>query len=252
MTVLTIADQVAASAAYYSDEWPFGDEHDPELQAIIKALCTREPVRRWFDLGSGPMGPLWLPFIRPKHATLSDLHGEHLCFAQHRLHDIRSGRWLPVEERAARQAAARWGDTPTPTPWVACDVAFSSLDLDRLQLAPAELGAADLVTAIGSLGCLPSMARLETALFWLSQTLHDGRLVAAFWLGPQAQESEKYAAWPHLYYSDCVTRDMTLNMLMALVCRYFTHVTENVLDLGGGRHLCVADMHNRANVTTRE
>lgn len=239
-----VEDLIAATSTYYSNEWPFGDEHDPELQAVISAICTRERVDRWFDLGSGPIGPLWLPFIRPQHATLTDLNGEHLLHAQHRVNEIRAQRLLPIEARAAQQASIRWNDAPTTKPWAECEVGFAMVDLDRLQFEAEGLADADLVTAIGSLGCLSSMEKLETALFWLGHYLQKGRLVTAFWMGSQAPEPEKYADWAHLYYGNCVARVMTPDILTLAAQRRFSYVTVDVLDLGGGRQLCVAEMRN--------
>lgn len=249
---LNVEALAAASAAYYSDEWPFGDVTDPELHAVIASICTRASVRRWFDLGSGPIGPLWLPFIRPRHAILTDVNGEHLCHAQHRVNEIRSGRLLPVEVRAALHAATTWGDAPDSKPWAECEVSFASLDLERLQFVPPELQDADLVTAIGSLGCLSTMEKLDKALFWLGRSLFKSRLVTAFWMGSEAQQSERYAAWPHLYYGDCVARVLTPDTLVTAARRNFSHVTVNVLDLGGGRQLCMAEMQNPSATTSED
>lgn len=235
---------LAATAAYYANEWPFGDENDPELQSVIAALCTRAPVQRWFDLGSGPIGPLWMPFIRPQHAVLTDLNGEHLFYAKQRIGEIRAGRFLPIETRAAEQAAARCLDTPATKAWGNCDVEFASVDLEHLQVAPEGLAEADLVTAIGALGCLSTMDKLDEALFWLSKHLRQSWFVAAFWMGSYAQEPEKYAAWPHLYYGDCVSRVLTPSALTAAARRCFSRVAVDVIELGGGRQLCVAEMRN--------
>lgn len=246
-----VTNDLIATARYYSEEWPLGSAGDPELDAMIRAISLTGQPQHWVDLGSGPMGPLWLRFIRPAHATWTDANGEHLAYARWRLDAWRTGAaLLPIEVAAEAQATALGGCS-----WdsAACVVDTIDLDLTKLQFWPeAALGhtlnSGDLLTAIGSLGCLPTLDALDTAFFWLRQRLGAARFIAAFWMGTKADAPEKYEGWSHLYYPDCVAGTLTPDILIDMVQgRLGRTPLLDLTQLGGGRRLAVLDIPAKAD-----
>jgi hypothetical protein len=208
---------------YYRDSYQFGPP-DTETKLIAEILCALGPARTWIDLGSGPTGPLWVPFVRPDRAILADLNKEHLAVAQSRLIRLRSGEepW-PVERDAAQLArsmlikrGAVRRDIPG-NPWAPEGLpSFECIRHDNTVLDPhmhknpafpedtgkSWSNSADLVTMIGCLGNLPTLESLRSTLLYASSYLEMlGHLVFVEWLREKAPDRypARFDSAPSLY-----------------------------------------------------
>ena len=211
MTTLT-AIQAALPAddpvvRYYREEWGFADR-DAETMLLAKTFVGLGPVDGvWLDLGSGPTGPLWLPFVRPSRAVFADLHPHHLRVAALRHAAMRDGVLWP-EERDAEALALELVCAKTDFEWRA-PVEFVQHDNTHLFTGINHggtewSGMARLVTMIGCLGGLPDRQALSSALFHATGYVADGgAMVLAMWLRDRplttAARPAKFDRAPTLY-----------------------------------------------------